>query len=269
VDEVVVSAQTSGQLERFDAREGAQLRAGDTVAWVDTAQLAIERLQLEAQRRALAAQRGEVDRQGAALRAQREVAQRAFDRTTRLAAGGAATATQRDAAERDLRTLSEQARGAAFGLERVGAEREALDARLASVRDRLRRARVTNPVRGTVLATYVHAGEVIQPGQPLYRVANLDTLELRAYLTGDQLASVTIGQDVTVRTDSLGGALSARRGVVSWISPRAEFTPTPVQTRDDRTDLVYAIRIRVPNGDGRLKIGMPADVTIAGAGTAP
>lgn len=266
-DEVLVSAQTSGQIERFTAREGLQLSAGDTVAVVDTIQLTLERELLQAQQRALGLQRREVQSQGAALAVQREIAQRTHARTLRLAEGGAATAAQRDQAERDTRVLAAQGRGSVAALERIGAESQALDVRLALVTDRLRRAHVRNPVQGTVLVTYVHEGEVIQPGQPLYRVADLDTLTVRAYITGRQLSLFKLGDEVDVRTDAADGALQVHRGRISWISPRAEFTPTPVQTRDDRTDLVYAVKIRVPNSAGALKIGMPADVTLRTATT--
>jgi HlyD family secretion protein len=105
---------------------------------------------------------------------------------------------------------------------------------------------------------------VVQPGQPLYKVADLDTLELRAYVTGEQLASVRLGQRVQVRVDD-GDALRTIPGTVTWVSATAEFTPTPVQTRDERADLVYAVKIRVPNPDGALKIGMPGDVTLGAA----
>ncbi|MCU0616683.1 MAG: efflux RND transporter periplasmic adaptor subunit [Gemmatimonadaceae bacterium] len=264
-DEVIVSAQTSGQLERFDAQEGASIAVGDTVALVDTIQISLERRQLEAQRRALGLQRDELARQQASVHVQREIAQRGLDRTMRLLQGGAATAAQRDQQERDTRVLTEQERAAAISLQRVSAEADAIEARLAALTDRQQRARVRNPTAGTVLVTYVHAGEIIQPGQPLYRVADLDTLTLRAYVTGGQLAAFRLGETVQVHTDAPDGGLTTHEGRITWVSSRAEFTPTPVQTREDRTDLVYAVKIRVPNPKGLLKIGMPADVTLPSA----
>jgi HlyD family secretion protein len=119
-----------------------------------------------------------------------------------------------------------------------------------------------------VLATYARAGEFVQPGQPLFRLASLDTLTLRAYVTEPQLAQLRLGQRVQVTVDRGEGNRLALPGTVSWISAKAEFTPTPVQTRDERADLVYAVKIRVPNQSGVLKIGMPADVALpALAGT--
>lgn len=260
-EEVVVSSQSSGQLERFAVTEGATLAVGDTTARIDTVQLAFERQQLRAQREANGVQTQEVARQLEASAAQREIAARLQERTQRLFAAGAATSTQRDQAERDARVTAAQWNGTRLTTSRLSAERAAIDARIAAVEDRLQRATVRNPVAGTVLATYVRAGEIVQPGQPLYRIADLDTLTLRAYVSGAQLASITLGQFVTVHTDDATG-VREHTGTVSWISARAEFTPTPVQTRDERTDLVYAVKVRVPNPDGVLKIGMPADLAL-------
>ena len=135
-------------------------------------------------------------------------------------------------------------------------------ARVDQIRDRIDRSSVSNPQPGTVITTYARAGEVIQPGQPLYRIASLDTLILRAYVTEAQLPQVMLGADVTISVDATDGGLKSMPGRVTWISSTAEFTPTPIQTRDDRADLVYAIKISVANPDGELKIGMPADVSL-------
>lgn len=119
-----------------------------------------------------------------------------------------------------------------------------------------------NPETGTVLATFARAGEIVHPGQPLYRIANLDSLTLQAYIAETQLHAVRPGQSVTVHVDGGDGKLIAVPGTVTWISAKAEFTPTPVQTRDERADLVYAIKVVVPNRDGLIKIGMPADLDL-------
>ena len=259
-DDVVVSAETQGRILRLDAIEGQTLEAGALVGLVDTTQLALERTQVTAQRGAVSLQQREVSQQRAALEVQLEIAQRAKERTDRLFAAGAATSTQRDQVERDVRVLTAQAAASRATEGRVAAEAAALDARLAGINDRLARATLTNPLRGTVLAQYARAGEMIAPGQPLYRIADLDTLTLRAYVDGTQLASVTLGTAVEVRVDGPDG-LTALRGTVSWVSPRSEFTPTPVQTRNERAELVYAVKIRVANPDGALKVGMPGDVT--------
>jgi HlyD family secretion protein len=263
--EVVVSAQSSGQLLSFTPTEGDQLAAGAVVAQVDTTQLGLELAQIAAQRDAVDARTREVEEQVHVLQVQRDIARRNFDRTRRLRAQQAATAQQMDQAERDYRVLGAQIDAALASRTSIGREGAAGDARVAQIRDRLAKSRVINPEAGVVLATYANAGEVVQTGQPLYRVARLDTLDLRAYVTGDLLARVRIGQRVRVNVDR-GGELRTVSGVVTWVADKAEFTPTPVQTRDERADLVYAIKVRVPNQDGMLKIGMPADVTLPAPG---
>lgn len=268
--EVVVSAQTSGQLQRFTPVEGMRLAAGDVVALIDTTALSLEREQIVAQRAATGSRGTEVAEQLRVLEVQQEIARRAYERTQRLHAEQAATAQQLDHAERDYRTLSAQIGALRAQRRSVGMDVASAEARVAQIRDRLARSAVTNPQQGTVLTIYARAGEVVQSGQPLYKVADLDTLVLRAYVTGGQLSSVRLGQQVQVHVDQSGDALRSIPGTVSWISPSAEFTPTPVQTRDERADLVYAVKIRVANPDGVLRIGMPGDVTLAAtAATSP
>lgn len=268
-EEVVVGSEVSGQLKRFDPLEGHTVAANIAVGIIDTTQLALERDQLVAQKGGLAARRTETNDQIGALEVQREIARRTRERVERLYAGQAATAAQRDQAERDDRVLTQQLSAARAGLPRIASDASALDVRIATVQDRIRRATISNPVAGTVLTTYVRAGEMIQPGQPLYRIANLDTLTLRAYVSGVQLTSFRLGQEVEVKVDAADGALRTYKGVVAWVSSRAEFTPTPVQTRDDRRDLVYAVKVRVANPDGLIKVGMPGDLTLPGAESTP
>ena len=266
--EVVVSAQTSGQVQQFTPVEGMRLERGAVVALIDTTALALERAQLSAQRAAVGARAAEVSEQLDVLEVQREIARRTYERTKRLHAGEAATAQQLDQAERDYRVLGAQIDAARAQRRSVGLEAASSDARVAQVRDRIARSSVVNPTAGTVLVTYARAGEVVQAGQPLYRIADLDTLELRVYVAEPQLASLRLGQAVQVRVDDGPDARRTLQGTVTWVSPKAEFTPTPVQTRDERADLVYAVKVRVPNADGALKIGMPADVALAAPGKA-
>jgi len=259
--EVVVAAQTSGPVARFLVSEGERLEAGAVAAVMDTTALALDRAQLSAQRAAVTARLAEVGEQLRVLEVQREIAERTYARTKRLADQQAATAQQLDQAERDHRTVLAQLEAARAQRRSVGLEADAVEARVAQARDRVSRATVTNPIAGTVLATYARAGEVVAPGQPLYRIASLDTLELRAYVSGAQLGAVRLGQVVEIRVSQGETGLLTLPGTVSWIASQSEFTPTPVQTRDERTDLVYAIRVRVANPDGVLKIGMPADLS--------
>jgi len=244
---------------------------------------------LEAQRAAAAAQRDAAKAQRDALASQHEIAKRAYDRTNRLYAGQAATAQQLDQAERDYRVLgdqikaqdeqiraadrqiaaqAEQIRAARAQVQTVAQQVASADAQVSIAGERLRKSEVRNPVAGTVLTTYARAGEVVQIGQPLYRIANLSSVDVRAYVTEPQLAAVHLGGKVAVSFDAGRGARRSLPGEVTWISARAEFTPTPIQTREERADLVYAIKIRVANTDNVLKIGMPVDVQFNAAAPA-
>lgn len=260
--ETVVSAETGGSLLWFTPLEGQQVSPGTTLGVIDTTRLALDREQLGAQRTAVRARVSEAERQIGVLAVQREIAGRAYARTRRLFAEQAATAQQLDQSERDYRVLGEQIAALRAQRNSVTQDVAASDARVAQIAERIAKSRIAAPFAGTVLATYARAGEYVQPGQPLFRLASLDTLTLRAYVTEPQLAQLRLGQRVQVSVDRGQGARLAVPGTVSWISSKAEFTPTPVQTRDERTDLVYAVKIRVPNHDGALKIGMPADVAL-------
>ena len=261
-NEVTVSAQAAGQLLTFVPTEGVHVDRGAVVGLVDTTQLALERLQIVAQRQATASRGAEVTDQITVLEVQRDVARRTYERTRRLFDQKAATAQQLDQAERDYKTLIAQIDAARAQRTTVGRDVAATEARVAQIRDLIGKSRVINPEPGTVLATFVRAGEMVQAGQPLYKVANLDTLTLRAYVVESQLSSVKLGQTVQVHIDQGNGQTIAMPGRVSWIASKAEFTPTPIQTRDERTGLSYAIKVLVPNQRGALKIGMPADVSL-------
>jgi HlyD family secretion protein len=263
--ETVVSAETPGALLWFTPMEGQQVAPGNLLGVIDTAQIALERAQARAQSAAGRSRVSESGRQVEVLAVQRDFAKRAYDRTRRLFAEHAATAQQLDQTEGEYRTLGQQINAARVQQQSAAGEARASDARVAQLTEQISRSRVVAPLPGTVLATYARKGEFVQPGQPLYKIANLDTLDLRAYVTGDQLAAVRLGQRATVHVDRGDGELAAIPGTVTWVPSTAEFTPTPVQTRDERADLVYAVKIRVPNQDGALKIGMPGDVSFGAA----
>ncbi len=235
---------------------------GEIVGIVDTTQLGLERAQLVAQQQATAARVAEAGKQIGVYQAQLGIALRNYQRMQRLFEQRAATAQQRDQAERDYKTLVAQIEAAKAQQQSVSREVSSSAARVAQISDQIAKSKVINPEAGTVLATYVKTGEVVQSGEPLYKIADVDTLILRAYVTEKQLASVKLGQQVQVHVDQGGGRLLTLPGIVRWVSTKAEFTPTPVQTRDERADLVYAVKVYVPNPKGVLKIGMPADLTL-------
>lgn len=258
--DVVVSAEAGGRLLQFTPAEGARLTAGAAVGLVDTTQLALEHAQGLAQRGVAGSRATEAARQIDVLETEHTIAQRTYERIQRLYAQQAATAQQLDQAERDYRALGQRIEAAKAQRQTAAQDIAANDVRVAQIAERLRKSRVTNPVAGTVLTTYVEAGEFVQPGQPLYKIADLDTMVLRAYVAEPELARLQLGQTVDVTIDVGGGRRRALPGRVAWIASEAEFTPTPIQTREERADLVYAVKIHVANSGGLLKIGMPADV---------
>ncbi|HEU4828434.1 MAG TPA: HlyD family efflux transporter periplasmic adaptor subunit, partial [Gemmatimonadales bacterium] len=210
--EVVVSAEEGGRLLSFTVHEGARLDAGAAVGIIDTTPLALERDQAEAQQEAVASRTIEADRQIAVLEAQLGVARRSFERARRLHAQQAATAQQLDQAEREYRVLERQIAAARAQRRTATQEAAAAGARVAQIEDRIGRGTIVNPRAGVVLASHVEEGETVRAGQPLYRIADLDTLELRAYISGDQIGALRLGSPAEVTIDSGEGVRTTLAG---------------------------------------------------------
>lgn len=262
--EVTVSAEVGGRLLAVHADEGAAVNVGDVIAIADTAPLALQRNELRAKRASVQSHAAEADAQLNVIETQRAVAQRTYDRVARLVSASAATAQQSDAATRDLRTLEAQAGAVRATRATVTRDLAGVDAQIASLEDRIRRARALAPSGGTVLARYVERGELVGPGTPIAKIAALDSLVFRAYVAESQLAQVKLNAMVKVQVDSgMAGGLRQMDGRVTWIAARAEFTPTPIQTREERVTQVYAVKIAVANPGGALKIGMPGELVLA------
>lgn len=260
--EVTVAAEVGGRLLSFGLEEGDRVAKDTVVGVVDTIPLLLERQALVARRAAAASRTREAGANIAALEVQRSIADRELARTERLLKQSAATAQQGDRAEHDARAVREQLAGARAARGSARQEVAAMDAQVASIDDRLARSRITSPLAGTVLARYVEPGELVQAGQPLFKLASLDSLTFRAYVSNAQLTRLRLGQQVQVGVDR-ADSIARFPGRVTWIASAAEFTPTPIQTRDERADQVYAVKIAVANLDGRLRIGMPGELTIA------
>lgn len=258
--EVTVSAEAAGRLLRFAPQEGRRVAAGEIVGLIDTTSTALQRRELVSRRRAAQARAAEADAQIDVLAAQLQTADEELGRFRRLLADEAATARQVNLQQGEVSMLQQRIQAARVARAAVEQEVAAIDDQLAQIDRRLEDSRIENPVDGTVLTTYVSSGELVVRGAPLFDVASLDTLTLRAYVTGEQLSQVRLGQSVTVYYDAGPDELASRSGVVTSIAAEAEFTPTPIQTREERADYVYAVEIDVPNADGTLKIGMPGEV---------
>lgn len=258
--EVLVSAGATGRIMRLDVTEGQTVAEGSVVGIIDTVQFALQKSQLKASRQAVRSKLAGVDAQIAVTTEQRRVAYRDRDRLKKLLADNAATQKQLDDVDGQISVLDRQIDLARTQLSTIRAEMVAFDAQIARVQDQIENALITNPTSGTVLTTYAEPREITTYGKPLYRVADLAVMELRAYVSGDQLPHIRLGQTVDVRIDETRSENRSMEGEISWISSESEFTPKLIQTKEERVNLVYAFKVRVENQDGSVKIGMPGEV---------
>lgn len=261
--EIIVSAQTAGELTALTAEEGRTVEASEKLGCVDTVQLALKKRQLSASLTATDSKRLDRKRQVAALRQQIDNLQREKARFSELLKADAATEKQVDELDYQIAILQRQLEATE---EQINSSNSSLDgqssgieAQLAQVEDQIRKSVTASPIKGTILAKYAEPGEYVVPGKPLFKVADISRMKLRAYLTADQLTTLKIGQKVTVYADKGKTDRKAYEGTVVWIADEAEFTPKTIQTREERANLVYAVKIAVSN-DGLIKRGMYGDV---------
>jgi HlyD family secretion protein len=278
-NETIVAAETGGVIKEFNIEEGETLEAGQRIGYIDSVQLSLRKKQLQAQIKSLlskspdiAAQRSSFNKQAAVIQSQLNTQLREKQRIENLVKADAATPKQLDdikgqvdALEKQLQVIHSQdvAQTSLLTTQTRGLNGDVvpLKVQIEQVNDQLSKCTIINNVKGTVLAKYAEANEMTSPGKPLYKIADLSTLILRAYISGNQLSSIKINQPVTILVADANKKYKEYRGTVEWISNKAEFTPKTIQTKDERANLVYAIKIRVKN-DGYLKIGMYADVKL-------
>lgn len=257
--EVLVSAEASGRLLYFDIEEGMLLKAGEEIGVVDTVQLYLKKLQLEASIKSVEEQRPDILKQVAATKEQISAAGRERNRVANLLKVGAANQKQLDDAEDQLEVLRKQLVAQNSTLsnshQSLTWQSSSVGIQVAQVEDQLKKCHITSPITGTVLAEYAEAGELTAMGTPLFKVADTEQMYLRAYITSEQLSQVKLGQKVTVFSDYGTDEHKQYPGVVTWISDTSEFTPKTILTKNERANLVYAVKIAVHN-DGLLKIGM-------------
>ena len=257
--EVLVSAEASGRLLYFDIEEGMLLKAGEEVGVVDTVQLYLKKLQLEASLKSVEEQRPDILKQVAATKEQISAAQRERNRVANLLKVGAANQKQLDDADDQLEVLRKQLVAQNSTLsnshQSLTWQSSSVGIQVAQVEDQLKKCHITSPITGTVLAKYAEAGELTAMGTPLFKVADTEQMYLRAYITSEQLSQVKLGQKVTVFSDYGTDEHKQYPGVVTWISDTSEFTPKTILTKNERANLVYAVKIAVHNY-GLLKIGM-------------
>ena len=261
--EVTVSAEGNGKILSLDLQEGDRLEAGQIVGCIDTVQLHLSEIQLEASRRAVGSGRLDISRQIAALESQIGKQRQELDRFTKLEKAGASNRKQVEDIQAQIETLERQLAAQKESLNssnrNVSGQADALEAQIEQIRDRIRKCVITSPVAGTVLAKYSEAGEFAALGRALFKVADIDNIRLRAYITADQLTTLKLGQQVRVFADQGSSGRKEYAGTLIWISDKAEFTPKTIQTRDERANLVYAVKIAVEN-DGLIKLGMYGEI---------
>ncbi len=257
--EVIVSAEGNGRILSFDAEEGREVRRGEVIGSIDDRQLVLQKQQLAAARRRVESQRPDIETQTAPLQEQLAAAERELTRVSRLAAADAASARQLDEITSRVTTLERQLAAQRQSLEQslesLGAESESLSYQIDLLDDRIQRCSIVSPIDGTLITSYTEAGELAVTGKPLFKVADMTGVFLRAYITSGQLTKLKLGDTVKVKVDSGEDGNRLYDGKLSWISEKAEFTPKTIQTRDERASLVYAVKVSLVN-DGFLKLGM-------------
>lgn len=263
--DVTISAETTGKIMMLDISEGDSVTAGQKLAVIDTCVLALQQKQILSQRQSARSSSPDISAQVASLRSQIAHQQHETERLRRLLADGATTQKQYDDAAAMLRNLRGQldAQLSTLGNSRnsISDNASALQYQSEQIAEQISKSTIKSPLSGTVLTKYAEPGEFATPGKPLYKIANLNDIYLRAYFTANQLANIKLGQKVTVIADFGGDQQYEYPGKITWIAQESEFTPKSIQTKDSRANLVYAVKIAVKN-DGRLKLGQYGEVRL-------
>lgn len=276
-DEVIVSAQQSGLLLSYHVQEGDTLRAGENVGQIDVRIVELQKQQIEANIAALNKKTVAPTDQTELVRRQLEVQKyqltyqiKERTRIENLVKADAATQKQLDdinafidQLQKQIAVTEQQLKLNTYNINTqnrsILSEKAPLEKAVEQLQEQIDKGQVINPIDGTVLINYALKGEMQVIGKPLYKIANTDTLNLRAYIIGTQLSQIKVGQHVTVRIDQGKKEYKEYSGTITWISSTSEFSPKTIQTKDERANLVYAIKVRVKN-DGYLKIGMYGEV---------
>lgn len=262
-EETVISAEGNGILQQFTVQEGQQLKLGQTLGYIDTIQLYLRKKQLAAQIQALLSKRPNVGIQLAVLEEQLTNAQSEQQRITKLVSAKAAGSKQLDDITNTIELLKKQidAQKSSLNISIEGISKESypLEIQIEQINDQIKKCIITNPLEGTVLNKFAEQNEMTNPGKPLYKIADLSYLTLRCYVSGNQIPQIKLNQKVKVHTDNGEGAFNETEGEITWINDKAEFTPKTVQTKDERANMVYAVKVKVKN-NGSLKIGMYGEI---------
>ena len=263
--EIIVSAKGSGEILQFNIAEGQEVEAEQTLGVIDTTQLYWRKVQLLSSVKAMNSRQVNVSVQVAVLQEQLATARREQQRFTQLLKENAANQKQLDDINAQIATLEKQIAAQTETLKNSNSgitnEQQSLIAQIAQIDDQLKNAVIRSPIKGTVLEKFTEAGELAVQGRPIFKVADIDKIFLRAYISASQLTELKVGQKVKVFSDLGEKGRKEYEGTVSWISDKAEFTPKTIQTRDVRANLVYAVKISVKN-DGYIKKGMYGELKL-------
>ena len=256
--EITVSSESNGKIEFLNVEEGAQLIKGSLVGLIDTLQLHYNREQLKASIETVQSKSTSVLSQINVLNEQLKTAKIEQTRIQNMYAENAATKRQIDEIDGKVKVIEKQISSVQTQNAPILNEIKSIKVQIEKLDDQIKKSKISNPVDGTVLTKYAEPSEITAFGKPLYKIANLNEMELRVYVTETQLAQIKIGRKVTVAIDA-DNDTKKYEGNITWISAQAEFTPKVIQTKEERANLVYAVKVAVKN-DGSLKIGMPAEV---------
>lgn len=258
--ETTISSEISGKILLFDVKEGNTLEANTKLGVIDTVMLGLQKQELRAGIESVRSRIANLNAQADVYKEQLATAVKDFERLISLKSDNAATQQQIDNAEGQINTLKKQIAAIQVQKQSVLTEIETYKIKIAQVEEQIERAAIINPIKGTVLATFVEPYELTMPGKPLYQIANTEELILRVYVSGEQLPDVKLNEQVEVLIDEDENSNRSLNGTVSWISSEAEFTPKLIQTKEERVTQMYAVKVRVPNPEGIIKIGMPGEV---------
>lgn len=258
--DIRVSAMATGQLLYLNANEGMTINRGQQVGQIDTIRFHLKKEQLKAAYQATASRKPGILTQVNILEEQKRTASKELERFQKLASEGAVPQKQADDLHDKILVLERQIKNVWSQNDPLISELKVIEAQIAEIDQQIRDSKIISPISGTVLTKLAEPHELVASGTLLFRIASLDTMILKAYIDGAQLGTIQLGQEVKVIIDKGKAEYDSFPGQISWISPVAEFTPKTIQTKEERTDLVYAIKVKTPNPAGTMKIGMPAEV---------
>jgi len=257
--EITISAQATGEITKFNLEEGDLLKAGQIIGWIDTTDLSLKKAQLLAQKQSVISKIPSLDAQIAVYQQQKTNVLRDKERIDKMYHDGAATPKQVDDIAGQVDVIDKQMKSVKTQETSVYNEASTVQKQIDQVEESIRKSIIINPTEGVVLTKYVNTGEMAVVGKGLYKMADLRVMKLKVYVSGDQIPQVKIGNEVEVLVDKDRETNRKLSGTVSWVSESAEFTPKIIQTKEERVNLVYAVKVLVKN-DGTLKIGMPGEV---------